>query len=132
MKGDEKLWTILNDKLDMLRASDRLPEAIRVGEAALDLAQRAFNPGDPGYTLSLEKLGQLHDQAGNRAAAKPYLVKAQGFLEKAEPIDTRALFRSTCRLGFLCDNLGETDAAVTYYDAAFHAGSKLEDVPYSD
>ena len=46
MKGDEKLWGILNDKLDMLRASNRLPEAIRVAETALDLAQRAFQPGD--------------------------------------------------------------------------------------
>ena len=36
MKGDEKLWAILNDKLDMLRASNRLPEAIRIAETALD------------------------------------------------------------------------------------------------
>ena len=54
------------------------------------------------------------------------------FLEKAEPVDVRALFRSTCRLGFLCDNLGETDAAIGYYETAFKAGSKLEDIPYSD
>ena len=101
MKGNEKLWGILNDKLDMLRASNRLPEAIRIAETALDLAQRAFQPGDKNYTLSLEKLGQLHDQAGDRVAAKPYLVKAHGFLEKAEPIDGRALFRSARRLGFL-------------------------------
>ena len=90
MKGEEKLWIILNDKLDMLRASNRLPEAIRVAETALTLAQRAFKPGDANYTLSLEKLGQLHDQAGDRVAAKPYLVKAHGFLEKAEPPDDRA------------------------------------------
>jgi tetratricopeptide (TPR) repeat protein len=132
MKGDEKLWGILNDKLDMLRASNRLPEAIRIAEAALDLAQRAFKPGDSNYTLSLEKLGQLHDQAGNLVAAKPYLVKAHGFLEKAEPVDARALFRSNCRLGFLCDNLGDADAAIAHYEAAFQAGSNLEDIPYSD
>src|SRR5438105_15293146 len=100
MKGDEKLWAILNDKLDMLLASHRVPEAIRIAEAALDLAQRAFKPGDNNYTLSLEKLGQLHDQAGNRAAAKPYLVQAHDFLEKADPVDSSALFRSNCRLGF--------------------------------
>src|ERR1700682_5289342 len=132
MKGDEKLWDILNDKLDMLRASNRLPEAIRVAETALDLAQRAFKPGDSNYTLSLEKLGQLHEEAGDRAAAKPYLVKAYGFLENAEPIDDHALFLSTRRLGFLCDNLGETDAAIGYYEIAFKVGSKLEDIPYSD
>ncbi len=92
MKGDEKLWGILNDKLDMLRASNRLPEAIRIAETALDLAKRAFQPGDPNYTLSLEKLGQLHDQAGDRVAAKPYLVKAHGFLEKADPVDAARPF----------------------------------------
>src|SRR3979409_1238834 len=109
MKGDEKLWGILNDKLDMLRASNRLPEAIRIAETALDLAQRAFKPGDSNYTLSLEKLGQLHDEAGDPAAAKPSLIKAHDFLEKAEPADDHALFRSARRLVFLYDNLGETD-----------------------
>src|SRR5207237_6155455 len=131
MKGDEKLLGILNDKLDMLRASNRLPEAVRVAETALTLAQRAFKPGDPNYTLSLEKLGQLHDQAGDRAAAKPYLVKAHAFLEKAEPPDDRALFRSARRLGFVCDNLGETEAALGYYEAAFKSGPRLPDIPYS-
>jgi len=132
MKGDQKLWSILNDKLDMLRASNRLREAIRVAETALTLAQRAFQPGDPNYTLSLEKIGQLHDQAGDRAAAKPYLVKAHAFLEKAEPRDERALFRSARRLGFVCDNLGETEAALEYYEGAFKAGARLSDIPYSD
>jgi tetratricopeptide (TPR) repeat protein len=132
MKGDQKLWSILNDKLDMLRATNRLPEAIRVAETALTLAQRAFKPGDPNYTLSLEKIGQLHDSAGDRAAAKPYLVKAHAFLEKAEPLDDRAVFRSSRRLGFVCDNLGETEAALGYYEAAFKAGARLPDIPYSD
>ena len=132
MKGDQKLWSILNDKLDMLRASNRLPEALRIAQAALDLAERAFKPGDKNHIVSLEKIGQLYDQAGNRTAAKPYLVKAHDYLEKLEPTDVRALFQSNCRLGFLCDNLGETDAAIRYYDAALDAGSKVEDVSYTE
>jgi tetratricopeptide (TPR) repeat protein len=132
MKGAEKLWSILNDKLDMLRASNRLPEALRVAETAHDLAKRAFKPGDSSYALSLEKLGQLHDQMGNHAAAKPYLLKAHAFLEKAEPRDERAIFRSGRRLAFLCDNLGETDEAIAYYESAFKAGTQLKDIPYSD
>src|SRR3977135_3489379 len=132
MKGDEKLWAILNDKLDMLRASNRLPEAVRVAETAFTLGQRAFKPGDPNYTLSLEKVGQLHDQAGDGAAAKPYLVKAHAFLEKAEPPGARAVLRCARRLGFVCDNLGETEAALGYYEAAFKSGAKLADIPYSD
>src|SRR4051794_21665044 len=103
MKGEAKLWSILNDKLDMLRASNRIPEAIRVAETALTLAQRAFEPGDPNHILSLERLGQLHDQAGDRVAAKPYLVKAHAFLQKADPPDDWALFRSARRLGFVSD-----------------------------
>ena len=132
MKGDKKLWAILNDKLDMLRASNRFPEAVRVAQAALDLAERAFKPGDRDYTTSLEKIGELYDESGDRAAAKPYLIKAHGFLEKAEPQDIRALFRSTCRLGFLCDHLGETDAAIRYYDSALKLGANLDDVSYSE
>src|SRR3954451_25292669 len=132
MKGEAKLWSILNDKLDMLRASNRLPEAIRVGETAFTLAQRAFKPGDPNYTLSLEKLGQFHDQAGDRAEAKPNLAKAHSSLEQAETPDDRALFRSARRLGFVCDNLGETEAALGYYEAAFKTGARLPDIPYSD
>ena len=61
----------------MLRASTRLPEAMRVGETALELAQRAFPETDAlEIALSLERLGQLHDQQGDRAGAKPFLVKA--------------------------------------------------------
>src|SRR5256885_5059508 len=125
MKGDQKLWGILNDKLDVLRASNRLPEAIRVAETALTLAQRAFKPGDPDYTLSLEKIGQLHDQAGDRAAAKPYLVKAHGFLEKAEPPDDRALFRSARRFGFVCDKSGGTGAPHGYDEGCFQTGARV-------
>ena len=41
-EGEERLWTILNDKLDTLRATNQLPEAIRVAETALEIAKRAF------------------------------------------------------------------------------------------
>ena len=46
MKGEEQLWTILNDKLDTLRATNRLPQAIRVAETALEIAKRAFRGTD--------------------------------------------------------------------------------------
>src|SRR3954452_4645955 len=87
MTGEQKLWGILNDKLDTLRASNRLPEAIRVAETALDLAKRAFSPDEPALAMSFEKLGQLLDQSGDRTAAKPYLLKAHSVLEDAKPPD---------------------------------------------
>ena len=132
MKGDEKLWAILNDKLDMLRASGQLPEAIRVAQTAVELAQRAFPPGHHGYAVSLEKLGQLHDQSGDRAAAKAPLVKAHQILLEAEPRDNLAIFRSGRRLGFLSDNLGETEEAISFYESAIQAGTELPDLPYSE
>ncbi|MDQ2918977.1 MAG: tetratricopeptide repeat protein [Verrucomicrobiota bacterium] len=131
-KGDEKLWAILNEKLDMLRSGGQLPEALRVAQMAAELAKRAFPEGDAGYALSLEKLGQLHEQAGDHASARPFLIKAHRILSLAEPRDERAIFRSARRLGFLCDGAGDTDEAVAFYESAIKAGMELGDLPYSD
>src|SRR5437762_919934 len=132
MKGEEKLWSILNDKLETLRASSRLPEAIRVAETMLELAKRAFGEDDNALALSYEKLGTLLDQSGDRVKAKPYLLKAHGVLEKAKPPDQRLLYRSARRLAFLNDNLGQQDEAIRYYEKAIAAGTQLEDLPYAD
>ena len=132
MKGEEKLWSILNDKLDTLRAGNRIPEAVRVAETILDLAKRAFVDDQARLSISFEKLGQLLDQSGDRVAAKPYLLKAHAALEKVEPPDQHALFRSARRLAYLCDNLGQSEEAIRYYEKAIAAGTQLEDLPYSD
>src|SRR5439155_1711011 len=81
---------ILSDKLETLRASDRLAEAIRVGQTALDLARRTFSENHRSLALSYERLGQLHDQQNNRTQAKPLLVNAFAILEQAEQADRRA------------------------------------------
>src|SRR2546421_10324808 len=132
MKGEEKLWSILNDKLETLRASSRLPEAIRVAETLLELAKRTFGDDDSSLALSYEKLGQLLDQSGDRIKAKPFLLKAHGVLEKAKPLDQRLLYRSARRLAFSCDNLGQPEEAIRYYEKAIAAGTQLDDLPYSD
>src|SRR5256714_5792032 len=132
MKGEEKLWNILNDKLETLRASSRFPEAIRVAETLLELAKRTFGDDDNSLALSYEKLGTLLDQSGDRVKAKPYLLKAHGVLEKAKPPDPRAVYRSARRLAFSCDNLGQPEEAIRYYEKAIAAGTQLDDLPYSD
>jgi tetratricopeptide (TPR) repeat protein len=132
MKGDEKLWHILNDKLENLRAGNRLPEAVRIAETALDLAKRAFSDDHASLALSFEKLGLLLDQSGDRVAAKPYLLKSHALLEKVEPPDQRANYRSARRLAYLCDNLGQSEEAIRYYEKAIAAGTQLDDLPYSD
>ena len=132
-KGDEKLWAILNEKLDLLRAYGQLAGAVRIGETAFDLARRAFPAGDPSIAVSLEKLGQLHDQAGDRAAAKPYLVKAHELRSaREEPPDQRTLYRSARRLGFLCEHLKQNEEAIAYYEKAIEIATNLSDLPYSD
>jgi tetratricopeptide (TPR) repeat protein len=132
MKGDEKLWSILNDKLDTLRATNHLPQAIRVAETALEIAKRAFPGAEMPLATSFEKLGQLLEQKGDRAAAKAYLLKGHAILEKIKPPDQRAIFRSARRLAFLCDNLGQSEEAIGFYEKAIAAGTQLEDIPYSD
>ena len=109
-----------------------MPEAIRVAEAALDLAKRTFAEDESSLALSYEKLGQLLEQQGDRAAAKAHLLKAHEILDKAKPADQHALFRSARRLAFLCDNLGQSEEAVRFYEKAIAAGTQLEDLSYSD
>ena len=132
MKGEEKLWSILNDNLDNLRAGNRLPEAIRIAKTALEVAKRAFPGAGLPLATSFEKLGQLLDQQGDRVGAKEHLLKAHAILEKVEPPDQRAIFRSARRLAFLCDNLGQSEDAIRFYEKAIAAGIQLEDLPYSD
>src|ERR1051325_10929838 len=118
MKGEEKLWVILGDKLETLRASNRLPEAIRVAETLLELAKRTFGEDDNALAVSYEKLGTLLDQSGDRTKAKPYLLKAHAVLEKAKPPDQRLLYRSARRLAFLNDTLGQQEEGISYYEKA--------------
>src|SRR5438552_1014375 len=94
MKGEERLWSILNDKLDTLRAANRLPEAIRVAETALEVAKRAFKGSQTPLATSFEKLGQLLEQKGDYTAAEGYLLKAHAILEKVKSPDQRDIFRS--------------------------------------
>jgi tetratricopeptide (TPR) repeat protein len=132
MKGEQRLWSILNDKLDTLRASNRLPEAIRVAETALEVAKRAFPGAGSPLATSYEKLGELLDQKGDRASAKAYLLKTHAILEKVKTPDQRAIYRSARRLAFLCDNLGQSEEALNFYEKAIAAGTQLGDLPYSD
>src|SRR5207253_8660327 len=131
MKGEERLWTILNDKLDTLHAANRLPQAIRVAETALEVAKRAFKGSETPLATSFEKLGQLFEQKGDYIAAEAYLLKAHAILEKVKPPDHRAIFRSARRLAFLCDSLGRSEEAIDLYQKAITAGTEIEDVPYS-
>src|SRR5947199_10108479 len=115
MKGEERLWTILNDKLDTLRATNRLPEAIRIAETAVEIAKRAFKGSETPLAISFEKLGQLLEQKGDYTAAEANLLKAHAILEKGKPPDQRAIYRSARRLASLCDGLAQSEEPVIFY-----------------
>lgn len=132
MKGEAQLWRILNDKLEMLRAGQRFNEATRVAETALEIAGRIFPPNDPSLALSYERLGQIFDQQGKRAQAKPYLLKALRIAEIGEPRDERIVYRRARRLAYLCDLLGQCEEAIEFYEAAIQAGGQLETIPHTD
>jgi tetratricopeptide (TPR) repeat protein len=132
VKGEERLWRILNDKLETLRAGNRFPEAIRVGEKALEVARRLFAKNDVSLALSYERLGRLYDQEGSRAEAKPYLVKALQIVERATPLEQRAVYRIARRLALLCDVAKDEQEAIRCYEKAIAAGGQLDDVPHSD
>lgn len=131
-KGQAQLWRILNDKLDTLRACGRLPEAIRVGETALELASRVFSEQDSELGLSYERLGQLYDQEGDHERARAYFGKALKLEEGADAPDPRTIYRRARRLAYLCDVLDEQAAAIRFYEVAIRAGGQLDSISQTD
>lgn len=132
MKGETQLWEILNDKLEMLRAGGRFPEAIRVGETALNLAARIFAEHEPSLGMSYERLARVYEGQGDHAQARPHFARALRIAERADPPDLVVIYRRARRLAYLCDVLGEQEAAVGYYETAIRAGGQLPSISYSD
>jgi tetratricopeptide (TPR) repeat protein len=132
MKGEEHLWGVLNDKLDTLRATNQMAEAIRVGQSALEIAKRSFGTADIRLAQSYEKLGLLHEQKGDRPGAKAYLVNAHRILVGLQPVDGQAVFYSSRRLGQLCNELGHADEAIEFYEQAVAAAPQVAELPFSD
>ncbi|MGH8163846.1 MAG: tetratricopeptide repeat protein, partial [Rhodanobacteraceae bacterium] len=132
MKGEAQLWRILGDKFDTLRAGRRYTEATRVAETALEIATRIFPQNDPSLGLSYERLGQIFDQQGQRAEARPYLAKALQIAEAAEPPDPRTIYRRARRLAYLCDLVGDYEKAIELYEKAIAAGNQIDNILHTD
>lgn len=132
MKGEERLWQILLDKLEMLRAGQQFPEAMRVGTTALELAQRSFPENHPSLALSYERLGQIHEQGGKGAEARPYLLKALRIVEANEPVDHRAVYRISRLLAYLSDVSDNEEEAIVFYEKAIAAATELGNIPHAE
>lgn len=130
MKGERHLWSVLNEKLEMLRLTGQLPEAIRVGKSALELAQRSFTPDDPELAASYDKLGFLYEQSGDRGSGQQHFVEAHKVLEQASAPDQNAIFNSARRLARMCDEVGESEEAIGWYERAIEIATTLPDLPH--
>src|ERR1051326_5222236 len=132
MKGEEHLWGVLNDKLDTLRATNQMAEAIRVAQTALEIAKRSFDGADIRLAQSYENLGLLYEQNGDAPGAKACLVNAYRVLARLQPPDAPAIFRSARRLGQLCNELGHTEEAIDFYEQAVAAAPQVPELPFSE
>jgi tetratricopeptide (TPR) repeat protein len=57
---------------------------------------------------------------------------ASGYADPQSTLVSVVLFRSARRLAFLCDNLGQPEEAIRFYEKAIAAGAEMEELPYSD
>jgi tetratricopeptide (TPR) repeat protein len=74
----------------------------------------------------------LHEQNGNRSGAKAYLVNAHRLLARMRPADDEAVFRSSRRLGQICNELGHTEEAIDFFEQAVAAAPQVPGLPFSD
>ena len=130
MKGERHLWSVLNENLEMLRTSNQLVEAIRIGESALELAKRSFDASNPELAASYEKLATLHEQNGDVAAARKHFVEAHCLLEAASPPDQHAIFHSARQLARISEEMGQSEEAITWYEKAIAAAAEIPDLPH--
>jgi tetratricopeptide (TPR) repeat protein len=105
---------------------------VRVGETALELAQRVFPANDPSVALSYEQLGDLFDQLGDQARARPALAKALLILDAATPPSHRGIYRVARRIAYLSDMAADHTEAIRYYEKAIGAGAASGEVPPSE
>ncbi len=131
MKGERQLWQLLQDKLEMLRASNQLPEALRVSEKALGLACKVFSGNHPSLAHSYEQLGLIYDDLEKDTEAAAYLAKALQIREEIEPVDQASVYRMARRLAYLCDMRGDSTEAIAYYQKALSAADQI-DIPHSE
>jgi len=79
----EKLWNELNSKCAMLYRQGRYPEATKVAEEALTIAEKTFGPDHPAVATSLNNLAALYTAQGKYSEAEFLHKRALAIDEKA-------------------------------------------------
>ena len=76
---------------------------------------------------------RVYDEQGDHAQARPHFARALRIAERARSAGPAVIYRRARRLAYLCDVLGEQEAAVGYYETAIRAGrTAARSVSYSD
>ena len=82
--------------------------------------------------MSYEKLGRVYEEQGDHAQAAAAFRARFAHRGAGDPPDSAVIYQRARRLAYLCDVLGEQEAAVGYYETAIRAGGQLPAVSYSD
>lgn len=81
--AQDVLWEKLNGKAKTLIKQKRYPDALRVTEEALKVAENTFGPDHPKVAISLNNLAELYVIKGSYAEIEPLYKRALEINEKA-------------------------------------------------
>ena len=113
--AQKKLWYELKVKSERLYQDGRYPEAIKVSERALILAEKAFGPDHPNYAASLNNLAGIYKTQGKYAEAEPLIERSLKIMEKTVGPDHPNVATSMNNLAFLYQAQGKFVEAEPLY-----------------
>jgi tetratricopeptide (TPR) repeat protein len=74
----------------------------------------------------------LHEQNGDRSGAKAYLVNAHRILTRCSRPTARLFSILLDDSAQLCNELGQTEEAIDFYEQAVAAAPQIPELPFSD
>ena len=81
--SQESIWNELNTKCTKLYQQGQYPEAQKISEEAIEVAETTFGKDHPNTATSLNNLAELYRTQGKYAEAEPLYKRALSIWEKA-------------------------------------------------
>jgi tetratricopeptide (TPR) repeat protein len=109
--AQEELWNEPNTEIRTLYQQERYPEAAKVAEEALTVAENTFGPKDHRLGTSLNNLALLYKSQGRYAGAEPLYKSSLAISEKTlgpEHPDAATVCENMAEL---CPQIGKEDEA---------------------
>lgn len=79
--AQEALWKELSSKVVVLYQQGKFPEASKLAEEALRVAEKTFGSNHPNVALSLSNLAGLYTAQGKYAEAEPFYKRSLAIRE---------------------------------------------------